>query len=136
MKNINATGAAFLRERRRAVKKTIRDIAAEVGWDSPQSYGGYEKRGASPKSAETQTKLARALGVSLMELLRNCPPDPEVDEIDIMPIVKGIVEAGFQHITRSDLEFLISVQAGLNQPLSVGLIQGLMQRRSSSENAP
>lgn len=128
----NDTLSKFLRDKRKKLKKTGVEISQMIGIPNA-TYSSWEIKGKLPRDEERLEKLATVLETTRDELLEKAGVST-ADQQNIIPMLRAIVECNCPTMFLDDIEFLLDVQAGLDQPMNSSLIQELMKHRVAQTN--
>ena len=86
-------------------------------------------------TAESLEKLARALEVPPDSLVSLALKEEKVSPLDLLPFVKALANTS-NALSHEDLEFLIGIQKGLLEAMTVPLIEELLKARKPKTETP
>lgn len=122
----------IIRKKRLSLHKTQLEVAKIAGMD-PSFWSRLEGGKIANPSLETLSKVATALGITVRELEEvQSEPKP----INLYPLLVAISKSQCKEVTFDDLLFIIEVQKGLSDTVSVELLEALMNNRKNSPHHP
>lgn len=117
----------FIKLERLRLGKKQSELAHAAGL-SQSILSRIEKGHIKKPTIETLDKLAKAFGVTLSNLLnltQKRPPDP----VNFHPLTVAVANSVYTELSQEDLQCLIDVQKLLRRPMTVTLVNELLEAR-------